>query len=128
MACATIAASAVGFVIANLAMALERDDVGAAGPRVYQAALAESVLVEPAQLGLARRQPVAQLGELRSLARRRAHRAPHCRRAAASNASRAGDPALDPREQDFEVEGLQDHVVGAGLIGADRARRLRTCR
>ena len=35
--------------------------------------------------------------------------------------ARGADAPLDPREQHVEMERLYDHVVGAGLIGADHA-------
>ena len=109
-------------------MALERDDVGAAIAILAKRLVATAAAsLEPAALGLAdaswsRSSPIwiarsttrassVALSSLQPLDR-----------------ARAVDPAVDAREQHLEVERLEDHVVGAGLIGADRARRARTCR
>ena len=107
--------SAAGFVIANLAMALERDDIAPAIRDYLQIALGRfpDHQLEPAALGLAGVQPVAQLAD-RDCAldhpgvERRIVVAQSLDRIGARNlAGNAGD-------QHVEVERLADDVVGAG--------------
>ena len=101
--------SAAGFVIANLAMALERKDVGPSVREFIAASLASTCASLSRKLTDLDR-PLDHAGVERRIVLLQALERP-----------RALDPAVDPREQHFEVEGLQDHVVGAGLIGANGA-------
>src|SRR5438067_4488568 len=70
------------------------------------------------------RQPVAQLADLdRSFDDARVER----RIVVPQALQRTGalDPAIDPREQHFEVERFDDHIVGAGFIRPDSVAGLR---
>ena len=105
-----------GYVIANLALALERDDIGPADPGLSRPALGCGVaydLLETAKLGLACKPAIAHFAELD-----RASDDPRIERgivvlSSFGERSRPFDLAPDPGNQHFEVERLGDHRVGA---------------
>ena len=111
--------SAAGFVIANLAMALERDDVAPAGPRVLSPPACRRLSIDcggsSASLLSRRQLPIG------SRARRRARRASHCRRCSRLNVRARSIRRSIRAISTSKWKGLQDHVVGAGFIGAHRA-------
>ena len=110
-----------GFVIANVALALERDDLGPESPGVPGDPLGAALALEtPAA--------AARLSAFRSCSRispssiaRATTRASSAALSSlqALDGPRAREPPLDAGNQHFEVEGFQDDVVGAGRIGGD---------